>query len=166
MSPQKGPDIAIKAVKSIGAKLILAGKISGCDNEYLRKKVFPYIDGKNIKYVGEVGFNKKINLIKNARALLHPHKYFEAFGISLIESQACGTPVITFLNGASSEVVSHNKTGYVVKNLTGIKSALNKIDKINRIDCRNFVKENFSFENMTIKYENIYKKLIKEKKNE
>ena len=163
LSPQKRPDLAIAAAKSAGVKLILAGKTSSADINYLKKKVFSYIDGKNIIYIGEAKFKKKISLLKNARALIHPHKYFEAFGISLLEAQACGTPVITFPGGASSELVENNKTGFIVKNISGLKKAIKMIGRIDRRACRERAEKKFSLNQMISGYENIYKQLLKNK---
>jgi len=104
LSPQKGPAIAIEAARSLKLKLILAGKTSRTDSGYLDKYVWPYVDNKSIIYAGEVGFKKKIGLLRNARAVLHPHTYFEAFGLVPVEAQACGTPAIVYPGGASREI--------------------------------------------------------------
>lgn len=163
LSPQKGPDTAIAAAKRTGVKLILAGKTSPQDKSYLEKKIFPQIDGKQIMYVGEADFKLKIQLLKNARALIHPHSYFEAFGISLLEAQLCGTPVIAYPGGATAEVVKNNRSGFIVKNPDGISRAIKKIDTINRKYCRERTQKLFSQERMVLGYEKIFKRLIREK---
>lgn len=163
LSPQKGVHLAVKAAKNAGIKLILAGKISSTDKKYLDQEVFPYIDGKKIIYAGEAKFNKKISLLKNARALIHPHTYFEAFGISMLEAQACGTPVITFPHGAAAEVVKNKKTGFIVNSLSAITKAIGKIDEIDRSACRQRAEKLFSLNQMISGYEKIYKRIIAKK---
>lgn len=161
MSPQKGVHLAVKAAKSTGIKLILAGKISSTDKKYLDQQVFPSIDGKKIIYVGEAKFNKKISLLKNARALIHPHTCFEAFGISMLEAQACGTPVIAYPYGATAEIVKNKETGFIVNNFPALIKAISKIDEIKRLACRQRAEKLFSLEQMVSGYENIYKNIIK-----
>lgn len=163
LSPQKGPDLAIKLAKKAKIPLVLAGKMTEVDKEYLDKKVLPFIDGKFIKYVGVAKFQKKINLLKNAIALLHPANFFEAFGITLIEAQACGTPVLAFDRGAIKEIVKSGKTGFVVKTLDEMIKKVRDIKKIDPRDCRRFVEKNFSLEKMVSNYEELYQKMTAKK---
>ncbi len=152
----KGVLEAIEVVKKSGQKLIIAGPK---DNNFFQDKVKPKLNSK-ISYVGDLNFKKKISFLKNAKALLHPHHLPEAFGISMIEAQACGTPVIAFGAGASREVVKDKKTGYIVKDSKEMLSALSTLNSINPQDCRNFIAENFSSLAMADSYEAIYKKII------
>ncbi len=165
LSPQKGPDLAIKTAKTLKIKLILAGKTSPADESYLQQKIFPQIDGQQIKYLGEINFRRKTPLLKNALTLLHPHQYFEAFGLAMIESQACGTPVIAFNRGAAQEVIQHGKTGFVVNNTQQMIKAVKKVDSIKRQDCRYFIEKNFNLNQMITGYEKIYQKIIQQKKS-
>jgi glycosyltransferase involved in cell wall biosynthesis len=161
VSPQKGPHLAIKLAKELNKKLIIAGKISDGDKDYLDKHFWPYIDNQQIIYKGEVEFKEKIELLRNAKCLLHPiENFFEAFGMSLIEAQALGTPVISYDNGSPLEVINHEKTGYVVKNYDEMKEAVKNIDNIERKDCRSWVENMFSVEKMVRDYESLYKKII------
>jgi glycosyltransferase involved in cell wall biosynthesis len=161
VSPQKGVGRAIEAAKKLGKKLIIAGKISSTDEEYLQKNFWPYIDNEQIIYKGEVGFEEKIELLKNSLALLHPiENIFEAFGMSLIEAQACGTPVISFDNGSPKEVIKNGETGFVVSNWGEFLEACNNIGSIDRKKCRDWVKNNFTITKMVRGYEDIYKKII------
>ena len=161
VSPQKGPHLAIKLAKELNKKLIIAGKISDGDKDYLDKHFWPYIDNQQIIYKGEVEFKEKIELLRNAKCLLHPiENFFEAFGMSLIEAQAIGTPVISYDNGSPLEVINHEKTGYVVKNYDEMKEAVKNIDNIERKDCRSWVENMFSVEKMVRDYESLYKKII------
>lgn len=160
LSPQKGPDIAIRAAKKLGIKLILAGKKSSIDAKYLTEKVEPFIDNHQIKYIGEADFPTKIELFKNALCLLHPINYIEAFGITLIESMACGTPVIAFNQGAVSEVIENKKTGFVVETEKEMVEAIKNIKSISKKACRERVEEKFTVEKMTDGYEELYAKII------
>lgn len=162
LSPQKGPDIAIQAAKKLGMKLIMAGKKSPADKKYLEEKVDPFIDGEQIKYIGEADFLTKVDLFKNAACLLHPINYIEAFGITLIEAMACGTPVVAFNRGAISEVIEDKKTGFVVESKEEMIEAIKNLDSISKKACRKRVEENFTVEKMADGYEKLYQRIIEE----
>lgn len=161
MSPQKRPDVAISVAKKLNLKLILAGKTVDRDKDYLEKKVLPKIDGKQIKYVGEAKFAQKINLIKNASALLYPNKVFEACSNTILESQTCGTPVIAFNQGSNKELIVEGKTGFVVEDLNSMIKATKKISSINREACRKHMEKNFTSKKMADGYEKLYKRIVR-----
>ncbi len=165
LTPQKGPDVAIRVAKKLGMKLILAGKKSPVDKQYLTEKVDPFVDNDQIKYVGEADFSTKIELLKNASYLLHPVSYIEAFGITLIEAMACGTPVIAFNRGAIPEVIKDGETGFIVNNEEEMIEAIKRTSLIDRKKCREHVEKNFTVEKMTDEYEKIYKKVINKQKS-
>ncbi len=163
MSPEKGPLEAIKIAKKTKMKLIMAAKIDLVDKEYFSKEIEPLIDNRMIKFIGEVGHKKKVQLLQNAKALLAPINWREPFGLFLIESMACGTPVIAFKHGSVPEVIEDKKTGFIVKNVNDAVESLKKIGQINRRDCRQWVEKNFTSEKMTNGYEEIYDKMLKYK---
>lgn len=160
VSPQKGPHIAINVAKKLGKKLIIAGKMSDADKAYLDEKVMPHIDGKQIIYVGIADFKKKVELLKNAAALLHPIQYIEAFGLTIIEAFACGTPVISYDNGAPREIIADRKTGFIVNSEEEMAEAIQDLHTISRKACRDHVEKNFTVEKMVDEYEALYKKII------
>ncbi len=159
LSSQKGPDVAIRVAKKLGKKLIIAGKRADSDAAYLAEKVDPYIDGEQIRYVGEVDFPTKINLYSKAACLLHPINYIEAFGMTLIESLACGTPVIAFDKGAISEVIETGKTGFVISSEDEMLESIKNLAKIDPLLCRQTVEERFTVAKMAQGYEKLYKEI-------
>ncbi|MDD2681267.1 MAG: glycosyltransferase family 4 protein [Patescibacteria group bacterium] len=152
----KGIMEAIQAAHESGEKLIIAGM---ADEHYFNKYIKPKLN-QNISYFGHANFKQKVELLRNAKALLHPHLLPEGFGNSMIEAQACGTPVIAYPYGSTSEVVQHGKTGFIVKNVRQMKAAIKRINKIDRTDCRDFVAQKFNLEQMIQGYENVYYKII------
>ena len=163
MSPEKGPLEAIKIAKKMKMKLIMAAKIDVVDKEYFSKKIKPLIDNRMIKFIGEIGHKKKVQLLQNAKATLIPINWREPFGLVLTESMACGTPVIAFKRGSVPEVIKDKKTGFIVKNVDEAVESLKKIDQIDRRDCRKWVEEKFTSEKMANGYEKIYSKVLKYK---
>jgi len=152
----KNPKDAILAAKKARVKLILAG---GKKREpYFSKEIKPLIDGKQIKYIGEVTGKKRTDLVKYAKGFLFPIKWREPFGLVMIEAMACGVPVIAYPNGAVPEVVKNKKTGFIVRNVNEMVKAIKNIDKIDRRKCRERVEEYFSTEKMVDDYEKIVKR--------
>ncbi len=156
----KGLAEAVDVSGKSKSQLIIAGNVTCQSDEDYFNGVKPKIDGKKIKYIGEVGPAKKNELLGNAKAVLFPTKWEEAFGFVMIEAMACGTPVIAFNKGSVPEVIKHNKTGFIVKNEKEMVEAIEKIDKINRADCRKHIENNFTVEKMVDGYERIYGKII------
>lgn len=161
LSPQKGPDVAIRVARRLGKRLLLAGKRSERDAKYLREMVDPYIDGDQIRDLGEVDFSRKVSLLAKATCLLHPISCPEAFGLSLIEAMACGTPVIAYNLGAISEVLADGQTGYIVNSEDEMLEAISHLANIKPEVCRQRVEDNFTVKQMTDGYEQIYRQLIK-----
>ncbi len=162
MSPEKGPKMAIEVARAFGMKLVMAAKVDMVDVEYFEKEIKPFIDGKDVVFLGEVGPEEKNKLLKNAYALLGPINWEEPFGLFMIESMACGTPAVVTNLGSTAEVVLDGKTGFVVENnVEAFVEALKKIPTINRADCRKRVEEMFSREVMAEKYLEVYRALLK-----
>ncbi len=157
----KGLWNAIHAAKISKEKLIIAGNITCETDEEYFQSMKSMIDGKQIRYIGEIGLRGKDDLLRNAKALLFPTIWEEPFGLVMIEAMACGTPVIGFNKGSVSEVIKDGKTGFVVKNDKGMVKAIKNIDKINRTECRKHVEKYFTIEKMVDGYERVYEKVIR-----
>ncbi len=159
--PRKGVYEAILIAKRAREKLIIAGTKD--NKKYWNRKIKPYL-GKDIKYIGVIPYKKIYQYYKEARVSLMPIQWEEPFGLTFIESMACGTPVIVFDKGSAREVVKDGKTGFVVKNVSQAVAAIKKIDQIDRRDCRKWVEEKFSVEKMVDGYEKAYYDILKRKK--
>jgi len=163
--PQKGPDIAIQAAIKAKEKLLIAGTPNS--GQYWNTKIKPYL-GKNIQYIGNIPYKKIYKYYGQAKALLCPIQWEEPFGLTFIESMACGTPVVTFKRGSAPEVIKNKKTGFVVDsflkngkvNLKGFVEAIKQVDEIKREDCRKWVEENFTKEKMVADYERLFYKIL------
>lgn len=163
ITEKKGVDIAIRVAMRLNKKLKIAGAISADDMPYWKQKVEPHLS-KNIIHQGIVNTKKLTKLYQNAETLLMPIKWDEPFGLVMTEAMSCGTPVIAFNRGSVSEIVKHNKTGFVVKNEREMIQAVKNIHTIKRQDCRTWVEENFSLKKMVDDYETMYFKILKCKK--
>lgn len=159
-SPHKGPDIAIEVAKSAGIPILLAGERREEFEGFYHEKVALNEDGKNVIIKGELTFVEKTELLMNAKALLVPVRWQEAFGLVLIEAMACGTPVIGFRKGALPEIIENGKTGFVVESALEMKKAVLKVEEIDRSYCRKVADEKFSIKRMVDDYERLYREVI------
>ncbi len=158
LGEHKNPRAAINVTKKTGQKLILAGgKIR---HPYFEEEIEPLIDGKQIQYVGEVKGQKRVDILKNAKAFLFPIVWPEPFGLAMIEAMASGTPAIAFNHGAVREVIENGKTGFIVGNEAEMAKAVNKIDQIERKACRIRVEKHFTTQRMVDDYLEVAEKLI------
>jgi glycosyltransferase involved in cell wall biosynthesis len=162
ISPEKGLDRAIEIAKRAGMKLKIAAKLSKVDTDYFNANIKGLLDHPLIEYIGEIGEEDKQDFIGNARALLFPINWEEPFGLVMIESMACGTPVLAWRNGSVPEVINENKSGFMVTSLNEAVERLNAIDTIDRAGCRAVFEERFSSNRMALDYVELYSRLVAE----
>lgn len=161
MSPEKGPAYAIEIAKKTNSRLIMAAKIDPLDEKYFEEEVKPLLDGKRITFIGEINHEQKVELLKNARALLSPLQWDEPFGLVNTEAMACGTPVIAINRGSMPELIVNNKTGYLCSNIDEMIDKVAEIDGLDRSACRLHVQQNFNAKLMAQRYHEAYKMVIK-----
>ena len=160
----KGAREAIEIAKKANMKLFMAGLIQ--DKEYYEKEVKPHIDNDRITYLGHVSKGERNKLLENAVALIHPINFSEPFGLSVIESMACGTPVIAFNKGSMPELIKDGENGFLVENIEEAIEALKKVNEISRKRCQKTVKERFSADRMVDEYVKIYELILSKCKRE
>ncbi len=160
LSEEKGIHHAVKLAKATGHKLILAGKIGSADKKYYETEIKQYVDNKQIVYIGELGHDDKVELLKNALMAIHPVTWPEPFGLVMAESMACGTPVLALNKGSIPEVIKHKVTGFVENDIESLIKRVKEAENIDRKACRKHVEDNFSAERMTEGYLAAYRKII------
>ena len=111
--------------------------------------------------MGETSHATKVDLLQNARATLFPIDWEEPFGLVMIESMACGTPVIATRRGAVPEVVDHGRSGIIVDDYREMVAAIAEADKIEPEECRRAAEEHFSTGRMVADYVAVYEELLK-----
>jgi len=156
--PHKGVYEAIQVAQRIGMKLVIAGIIQ--DQDYFAARVEPYVDGTTVEYIGSVGPDQRADVLGGALALLHLISFDEPFGLSLVESMACGTPVIAFDRGSMPEIIRHGETGYIVDDIEGAINAVASVSSINRSTCRADVEKRFSSSRMARDYVRVYDTIL------
>lgn len=160
MSPDKGCHRAVEVAREAGVPLKIAGKMrEPPEREYFEAYVAPHL-GEGVEYLGETSHGKKVALLQNARATLFPIEWEEPFGLVMIESMACGTPVIATRWGAVPEVIEHGRSGIVVDDYRHMVSALADADRVEPLECRRYVEERFSAQRMVRDYEAAYASVL------
>lgn len=157
--PDKGFHLAVELARKTGRELILAGIIQ--DQGYFDNDVKPYVDGKQIKFIGPVNPRQRNALLEQAYVVIHLNTIPERFGLVMAESMAGGVPVIAMDSGSCSEVIEHGKTGYLVNSVDQAAQALDKIGRIDRKNCRKRVEEKFTIDKMVENYEKVYEQIFR-----
>jgi glycosyltransferase involved in cell wall biosynthesis len=159
-SPTKGPEQAIEIAQRLEMPLKMAAKIDPCDREYYDAQIKPQLESSLIEYVGEVDEQGKSELLGGACATLFPIDWPEPFGLVMIESMACGTPVIAYRRGSVAEVMSDGVTGFVVESVDEAVQAARRLNEIDRRACRDRFVKLFTSRRMAQCYLSAYEKAM------
>jgi glycosyltransferase involved in cell wall biosynthesis len=161
MTPDKGAREAVEVARAAGVPLVLAAKMhEPGERAYFREQVEPLLGG-GVQYVGEPGQARKLELLAGATALLFPIRWPEPFGLVMVESLACGTPVITRPVGAAPEIVDHGRTGYLCADRRAMVEAVAAVGGLDRESCREAVRCRFSTERMVAEHIALYRSVIR-----
>ena len=160
MSPDKGAHRAIEIARRSGRPLRIAAKCREPEEqEYFDRFVRPHLDSQ-IEYVGELGQEDKLELLRTAHALVFPIDWEEPFGLVMVEAMATGTPVIATRRGSVPEVVTHGHTGFVVDTLDEMVAAVDLAHTLDADTLREEARLRFSVERMVDGYMNAYASVI------
>jgi glycosyltransferase involved in cell wall biosynthesis len=159
IAPEKGVDRAIAIARHCGVPLRIAAKVDKVDREYFEEKIFPLLDGVSAEYIGEITDAEKSAFLSGAIALLAPIDWPEPFGIVMIESIACGTPVIAFNRGSVPEVIDDGLTGFIVEDVKGAIGAFDRLSQLSREKIRKQFEKRFTARRMAQEYLAAYRGL-------
>ncbi|OJF13049.1 glycosyltransferase family 4 protein [Couchioplanes caeruleus] len=156
--PDKGTHAAVEIARRAGRRLTLCGIVQ--DERYFRDQVEPHIDGEAVVYLGSVGPEDRARILGGSAALLHPIRFAEPFGLSVVESMICGTPVVAYPRGSMPEVVDEGLTGRLVDGVDEAVAAVEGIGRLDRAACRARARSRFSADRMVEDYLKIYREII------
>jgi glycosyltransferase involved in cell wall biosynthesis len=157
ITPEKGPETAIRLALAPGLPLKIAAKVE--QNRYFKEHVEPFVDGKHVQFVGEVGERDKERFLQKAAALLFPIDWPEPFGLVMIEAMACGTPTIAFPRGSVPEIIEDGVSGFIIENEAEALSAIARLPELDRGGVRRAFEGRFTARRMAEDYVNVYRKL-------
>ena len=160
MSPEKNPLDAIRIAKAAGMPIVLAGRPQNAnEHAYFRKEIEPLIDGERVRWIGVVNHPQKVELLRNAAALLFPIQWDEPFGLVMIEAMACGTPVLAVRRGSVGEVVDEGITGFTAESPDALGPLVEKTCALDRRHVREQAQSRFSADKMVDDYLALYRSL-------
>jgi glycosyltransferase involved in cell wall biosynthesis len=160
IAPEKRVDHAIRIAEHCGIPLKIAAKVDRADRDYYEEEIRPMLNSPNVEYIGEIGEKDKSAFLSGAIALLVTIDWPEPFGLVMIESMACGTPVIAFNRGSVSEIVDDGLTGFIVEDETGAIGAVDRLAHLSREKIRQRFEERFTARRMALDYLSAYRSLI------
>lgn len=163
ISPEKRVDRAVEIARGAGLPLRIAAKIDDADREYFQT-VRHLLDEPHVSYLNEIGEERKKQFLGNATALVFPIDWPEPFGLVMIESMACGTPVIAFRGGSVEEIIEDGVTGFIVDSVEEAIEAVSRVSSLDRRLCRAIFEERFSARRMSQDYVRLYEQLVDESK--
>ena len=158
-SPEKRVDRAIEIAKRVGMPLKIAAKVDPADRRYFKREIEPLLNDPHIEWLGEISDKDKDEFLGNAYALLFPIDWPEPFGLVMIESMACGTPVIAFAGGSVAEVMDNGVTGFVVNEIDEAVEAIGRVRDLSRARCREVFEKRFTASRMANDYIDVYTRL-------
>jgi glycosyltransferase involved in cell wall biosynthesis len=156
--PDKGTADAIAIAAAASRRLVICGIVH--DRRYFDECVAPHVDGDRVVYLGSVGPARRAEVLGGSAALLHPIAFAEPFGLSVVESMTCGTPVLAYALGSMPEVVDVGSTGYLVADVGEAVEAVERTVALDRIACREAALRRFSAERMVDDYLHVYEDVL------
>ncbi len=160
ISPEKGVDRAIRIAGKAGLKLRIAAKVDNADKEYYDTMIKPLIRGNpDVEFIGEINDAQKPAFLSGAHALIFPIDWPEPFGLVMIESMACGTPVIAFNCGSVPEVIDNGVTGFIVNDIDQAVAATGRLHTLDRARVRATFDRRFTARRMAEDYVDVYESL-------
>lgn len=157
---EKHADWAIEIAKRSGMPLKIAAKVDPTDQEYFEREIKHLLDHPLVEYIGEVDEQTKRDLMANAYALTFPIDWPEPFGLVMIESLACGTPVLALNRGSVPEILRNGVTAFVGETVDDLVAAVPRIPELDRLACRQDAERRFSVAAMADGYEQVYRRVV------
>ncbi|MEE9201845.1 MAG: glycosyltransferase [Dehalococcoidia bacterium] len=119
IEPLKGVDVLLEAVGTMAGRdrvevVIVGGQIGGDEEEGgLRQMAEEYGIGRRVSFRGPVEQADLPAYYSAADVCVLPSRY-ETFGLVILESLACGTPVIVTREGCAEEVIRPGENGWLI----------------------------------------------------
>ncbi len=179
---RKGIDLALRACRTAGVPLVLAGPVGGQpdrasleialadadspvrtypDVVWFLGNVAPLLDDDRARWIGNVAAAQKADLLRQARAVLFPIRWAEPGGTAVCEALAAGTPVVAMARGCLPSLVEPGVTGFLADDESEFGAALDRLGELDPEACAAAARQRFSPPVMADGYERIYEELLR-----
>ncbi len=184
--PEKGLDEVLSVSKKLRIPTKVFPIIKSEYFDWLYKEVLQRRDIINQITRIHIDFNmvrnKLVKEYQNSKVFLFPLLWEEPFGFTVVESMACGTPVIAYARGSVPELVKDGETGFIVNpsdddirgnymtKKTGFEGLCEAVQKIYslpeeeyrlmRRQSREHVEKKFNVDDMVDNYVAYYKEIL------
>jgi glycosyltransferase involved in cell wall biosynthesis len=155
----KGLPAAIDAAASAGVPIHVAGEAHPPDRDYVRHEVEPRLRARHVTSLGPIGAREKMQLLRDARALLAPIAWDEPFGLILAEACLSGCPVVAFGRGSVPELIDEGVTGFIADSVQEMADLIRpggEIERLDRRQIREVAVRRFTRDRMVTQYEELY----------
>lgn len=182
ISKNKGEVEAINVAEKTGHKLVLALSMRKDATDYFNTAIKPHVNRNISTLLQDVKYVDTAKYYGNAKLFIFPVQWKEPFGLIMIESMACGTPVVAFARGSVPEIIKDGVTGFLVNptenektgdwivKKTGLEGLCEAVEKIYSLPadqyhnmrrmCRAHIEKSFTIEKMVDHYEEVYNSLL------
>ncbi len=158
--PEKRPEWAVQIAQKSGIPLKIAAKIDGREGrDWYDTHIKHHVDGKFIEYIGEISEHEKGDFLGNALGLAFPIDWPEPFGLVMIESLACGTPVLARPCGSVNEILENERTAFIENDLIDLARRARDLESLSRRECRKVAEERFSLRRMVEDHLDVYRRI-------
>ena len=158
ISPEKGPDLAIKAAQAAGRRIVVAAKCNEPAAPLLRGAGGP-CSAPTPSGTATPPPRRRRSCWQGERAVF-PIQWDEPFGIVMVEAMACGTPVVALRAGSVPEVIIDGLTGYICDRPEELPTAIDRVDALDPKACRQHVFDCFDVPDMVDGYEAVYRRAM------
>ncbi len=162
IAPVKGVHLAIQVARKAGIPLKIAGEVQPLFQDYFDSQVKPHIDGNLVEYLGSADMSAKNELLADSLTMLFPIQWDEPFGLVMIESMACGTPVLALPGGSVPEIVKDGISGFVCTDVDEMAARAQQLEQepMSARSIRKYVEQNFSIGRMVDEYIKLYSAML------
>jgi glycosyltransferase involved in cell wall biosynthesis len=155
--PGKGVRTAIQVARRARVRLLIAG---ASDPAFARDEILPRVGG-DVEFLGEVDDATKARLLREAKALLFPSRFPEGMPLTVLEANACGTPVISSTGyGAAPDLIEPGVNGFLCRSIDEMVQATGQVDGVDRRACRASIRRRFSAATITRQHLELYQQVF------